>query len=269
MSGNGAFEGEMWLGDRDDERFGALAGTLRAALIEAPDPARSAELVPRLAAAARASLVTEPLARPSGAGARRRSRLALFARVAVAVALVPALFAGLAVAGVSLPDAAEAPFEAVGIELPNQASGEPQPSERGDGVTQPGQGAEGGGEAAGGGAAKAKRPGARGSDNAEEKRGHGQEVENPAREVERTNGKRGRGRALGKNGAAPGQSNPNRGGQGKGKAIGQTDAPPPGQAKKPAGTSKGNSGGGGSSSTGAAGSGAGGQGQGQDKDKVK
>jgi hypothetical protein len=263
VSGNGAFEGEMWLGDRDDERLGALAGTLRAALIEAPDPARSAELVPRLAAAARASLVTEPLARPSGAGARRGSRLALFARVAVAVALVPALFAGLAVAGVSLPDAAEAPFEAVGIELPNQGSEEAEPSGRGDGVTQPGQGAEGG-EAAGGGAANAKRPGARGSDNAEEKRGHGQEVENPAREVERTNGKRGRGRALGKNGAAPGQSNPNRGGQGKGKAIGQTDAPPPGQAKKPAGTSKGNSVGG-SSSTGAAGAGAGGQGQGKGK----
>ncbi|MGZ5348035.1 MAG: hypothetical protein ACXWGV_10630 [Solirubrobacterales bacterium] len=269
MSGNGAFEGEMWLGDRDDERLGALAGTLRAALVEAPDPARSAELVPLLAAAARASLVTEPLARPSGAGARRRSRLVLFARVAVAVALVPALFAGLAVAGVRLPDAAEAPFEAVGIELPNQGSEEPETSGRGGGGAPPGQGAEDGGDAAGGGPAKAKRPGARGSENAEEKRGHGQEVENPAREVERTNGKRGRGRALGKNGAAPGQSNPNRGGQGKGKAIGQTDAPPPGQAKKPAGTSKGNSGGGGSSSTGAAGSGAGGQGQGQDKDKVK
>ncbi|MGZ5335230.1 MAG: hypothetical protein ACXWZ6_07280, partial [Solirubrobacterales bacterium] len=249
MSGNGAFEGEMWLGDRDDERLGALAGTLRAALVEAPDPARSAELVPRLAAAARASLVTEPLARPSGA--RRRSRLALFARAAVAVALVPALFAGLAVAGVRLPDAAEAPFEAVGIELPNQGSEEPETSGRGGGAAQPGEGAEDGGDAAGGGPAKAKRPGARGSENAEEKRGHGQEVENPAREVERTNGKRGRGRALGKNGAAPGQSNPNRGGQGKGKAIGQTDAPPPGQAKKPAGTSKGNSGGGGSSSTGA------------------
>lgn len=268
MSGNGAFEGEMWLGDRDDERLGALVGALRTALIVAPDPARSAELVPRLAAAARASLVTEPLARPSGAGARRRSRPALFARVAVAVALVPALFAGLAVAGVRLPAAAEAPFEAVGIELPNQGSEEAEPSGRGDGSTQPGEGAEDGGNAAGGdGAAKAKGPGERGNANAEEKRGHGQEVENPARETERTNGKQGRGRALGKNDAAPGQSNPNRGGQGKGKAIGQTDAPPPGKAKKPAGTSKGNSRGAGSSSTGAAGSKSGGQGKGQDKEK--
>ena len=260
MSGNGAFEGEMWLGDTDNERLGALAGTLRAALVVAPDPARSAELVPRLAAAARASLVTEPLARPSGAGAQRRSPLALFARVAVAVALVPALFAGLAAAGVRLPDVAEAPFEAVGIELPNQGSEGPESSGRGDGAAQPGQGAEDGGDAAGGGAAKAKSPGEGGSANAEDKRGHGQEVENPARETERTNGKQGRGRALGKNGAAPGQSNPNRGGQGEGKAIGQTDAPPPGQAKKQAGASKRNNGMAGSSSTGAAGSGSGGKG---------
>jgi hypothetical protein len=51
----------------------------------------------------------------------------LVARIAIAVAAIPALFAGLAVAGVKLPGPADSAFESVGIELPNQeADGDEQ-----------------------------------------------------------------------------------------------------------------------------------------------
>lgn len=239
MSGNGASGDEMTFGIRDDEELGAFADALRATLIAAPDRARSAELVPRLAVAARASLVTGPPAPGRRTGARRSSRLGLFARAAVAFALVPVLFAGLAVAGVKLPDAADAPFEAVGIDLPNQGSDAGESAGGGSGGGGANEGGSGkDGSAADGKTGKPSEPGAQGRDNAAEKRGHGQDVENPAREQGRGNGAQGKGRALGKKGAAPGQANPNRGGQGKGKAIGQTDAPPPGQANKPAAPGK-------------------------------
>jgi hypothetical protein len=242
MSGNGASGDEMTFGIRDDEQLGAFADALRATLIVAPDRARSAELVPRLAEAARASLVTGSPARGSRTGARRSSRLGLFARAAMAFALVPALFAGLAVAGVKLPDAAEAPFEAVGIDLPNQGSDAGESTGSGSGGDANGGGSGKDGSAADGKKGKPSEPGVQGRDNAAEKRGHGQNVENPAREQGRGNGAQGKGRALGKKGAAPGQSNPNRGGQGKARAVGQTDAPPPGQANKPVAPGKAGSG---------------------------
>jgi hypothetical protein len=44
----------------------------------------------------------------------------MLARVGIVVAAIPLLFAGLAVAGVTVPDVARSAFDRVGIELPNQ-----------------------------------------------------------------------------------------------------------------------------------------------------
>ncbi|HEX5893844.1 MAG TPA: hypothetical protein VFY33_03365, partial [Solirubrobacterales bacterium] len=51
----------------------------------------------------------------------------MVARVGIAVALLPLLLAGLAVAGVTVPDPARSAFETIGVELPNQ----PDESSRG------------------------------------------------------------------------------------------------------------------------------------------
>jgi hypothetical protein len=91
---------------------------LRAAVPTEPDPRLGAELVPRLAAAARASTLeaeTRAMRRP-------RTRLSMLARAGIAVAAVPLLLAGLAFAGVTVPDPARDAFDRVGIELPNQPS---------------------------------------------------------------------------------------------------------------------------------------------------
>lgn len=229
MSRGGAYEDEMGFMRGDDEReLTAFAGTLRAALVPARAPG-AARIVPMLAEAARASAAEA--ARP----ARPRRRLALAARVAFAVALLPLLSAGLAVAGVNLPSPAQSAFERVGIELPNQAgSGE---SASGDGA-----GASEDGRDAGDAKDEPGEPGSKGRENAAAKRGHGQDKSNPAREQGRGVGAQGKGRGLGKRGVAPGHSNPNRGGNGgqgggtgagNGNAVGKTGAPPPGQANKP------------------------------------
>jgi hypothetical protein len=101
---------------------------------EAPPEGLERTLVPRLAEAARTSTALAETPAPSPIPERRpRSRFALVARVAVAVALIPALMAGLAVAGVKVPTPAQDAFEGVGVELPNQ-------DEQGDddSVTKPG-----------------------------------------------------------------------------------------------------------------------------------
>lgn len=204
-----------------DRELTAFAGTLRAALVPAEAPG-AARLVPMLAEAARSA--------GAEASVRPRRRLALAARVAFAVALLPLFSAGLAVAGVSLPGPAQSAFERVGIELPNQAGSGNQTDDDTD---------ETGDAKAGDAKGKPAEPGAKGRENAAEKRAHGQEKSNPAREEGRGVGAQGKGRGLGKRGVAPGQSNPNRGGNGgnggggNGKAVGKTDAPPPGQAIKP------------------------------------
>jgi hypothetical protein len=99
---------------------------LPAAIPVQPDPAVEAPLVQRLAATARSATheahgaATAQI--PAAAPVRPwRRRLVLFARVAIAVAMVPAALAGLAIAGVSLPEPARDAFERLGIELPNQA----------------------------------------------------------------------------------------------------------------------------------------------------
>jgi hypothetical protein len=112
VSGNGAYEGEM----NDVTLF---ENALRAAVRTEPDPALGTALVPRLAEAARTATL-EAEARGQGRRTAPRSRLALVARVGIAVALIPLVLAGLAVAGVTVPGAARDAFHTVGITLPNQ-----------------------------------------------------------------------------------------------------------------------------------------------------
>ncbi len=114
MTGDVAYEGEM-----DDVALFQTA--LRAAVPTQPDPRIGEALVPRLAETARtagiaASNGTTVTHRPP----RRRPRWHLVARVGIAAATIPLLFAGLAVAGVTVPQAARDAFEIVGVELPNQ-----------------------------------------------------------------------------------------------------------------------------------------------------
>jgi hypothetical protein len=204
MSGLDAIQGEMgYLGltGEDERELKTFALAVQASLVAVPDQAIARNLIPELATAAAVGHRDNVVAAPARAPRRRRFRMV--ARIAGAMALLPALFAGLAVAGVAVPQVAQDAFEAVGVDLPNQ-----------DSDTATGTGTEG-------------EPGENG-------KGAGQDKSNPARELGRGNGAQGRGRALGKRGVAPGhdksKSN-NAGGNGKGKAIGKTDAIPPGQAR--------------------------------------
>jgi hypothetical protein len=119
MSTNGAFRNEM-------NEVAHFTDALRAAVPSQPDSRLAVMLVPRLASTARtATLEAEtrqtrrvaPTARVAG---RPRSRFALVARVGIAVALIPLVLAGLAVAGVTVPSPARSAFDSVGIHLPNQ-----------------------------------------------------------------------------------------------------------------------------------------------------
>jgi hypothetical protein len=170
--------------------------------------------VPRLAEAARASASTPPVA----VTIRPRRRRAIAARVAVVVASIPLLFAGLAFAGVSLPEPADSAFETIGVELPNQADD---------------QGSSAGSTPEGSGAGE---PRTGGQGNAAEKRGQGKEKSNKARERGRGHGAQGNGRALGKRGLAPGnaygQAKPKSSGGGTGQGGGTKQPAPPGQARK-------------------------------------
>jgi hypothetical protein len=124
VNGNGAYEGEM-------NDVALFQSALRALVPTQPDPRLGARLVPQLAEAARASTIeaesvsTRRGATGAGAARRRpRSRLALVARVGLAVALIPLVLAGLAFAGVTVPEPARTAFDKVGITLPNQPSSE-------------------------------------------------------------------------------------------------------------------------------------------------
>jgi hypothetical protein len=113
VNGNGAYGSEM----NDVVLF---ENALRATVPARPDPAIGTALVPRLAQVARAAtLEAEPQTAPRAA-TRPRSRLALVARVGIAVALIPLVLAGLAFAGVTVPGPARDVFHSVGITLPNQ-----------------------------------------------------------------------------------------------------------------------------------------------------
>jgi hypothetical protein len=90
---------------------------LHAAVPTQPDPRIGARLVPRLAEAARASIVE---AETAVTRRRPRSRLGSVARIGIAVALIPLVLAGLAFAGVTVPSPARSAFHSVGVTLPNQ-----------------------------------------------------------------------------------------------------------------------------------------------------
>jgi hypothetical protein len=117
----------------DDMEALLFTNAVRAAVPTQPDPQLRAVLIPRLAAAARASTLeaeTRTVGRgTAGVPARRhRSRRGLVARVGIAVAAIPLLLAGLAVAGVTVPSPARSAFDSVGITLPNQPSKGSHPS---------------------------------------------------------------------------------------------------------------------------------------------
>ncbi len=121
--GNGAFPVDM-------EAL-VFTNAVRAAVPTQPDPELRAVLIPRLAAAARASMLEAEThtTRRGTAGAdgharRHRSRRGLVARVGIAVAAIPLVLAGLAVAGVTVPAPARSAFDSLGITLPNQPSKE-------------------------------------------------------------------------------------------------------------------------------------------------
>ena len=164
----------------------AFARTLRSALLEPAPPALAAGLVPRLAEAARAGSAAPALVPRRFSVPSLRGRRPLL-RIAFALAAIPVLFAGLAFAGVNLPDPARSAFETIGIELPNQ------PADEDDDDTE---GTAKDGDSAGS---------ATGQENSAGKRGHGRLKSNPARERGRSQGEQGKGRALGKGDLAPGK----------------------------------------------------------------
>ena len=236
MSRFGAFVSGMGfptrLNDREQERL--LAGTsvqdrgefdrvavfmraMAADVPEAPPEGLERSLAPRLAEAARTSAALAETPEPSRIPEHRpRSRFALVARVAVAVALVPVLMAGLAVAGVKVPTAAKDAFEGVGVELPNQNADDDSTP-----VTEP--------------------PGSDTAEDAGTDEGRGKKL--------------GHAKSPAKGGTPPGKKrghakSPAKGGTPPGKARGQSDA----GSSNAGGNSGGSGGGGGSSSSGQSGS---------------
>jgi hypothetical protein len=231
MSGNGAYPDEM---DFSQPEIASFSRAVRATLVREADPAASAVMVRRLADEARASATvaaertertsTAPLR--SGRRTRPRRRLAL---VAVAVLALPLLTAGLAAAGVRLPDAADSAFETVGIELPNQGTGD-DPADQDQGSGNDGEPA----------ASPAAEPGGENAVKGDRRQGNGPPEHSNAggnQNPGSNSGGNGNGKAKGKPAAPPGQTKPkppnNAGGNGK--AVGQGGTPP-GQAKKPAGS---------------------------------
>jgi len=110
---------------------------MRAAVVAEPDPRIGADLVPRVAEVARASTID---AETRATRRSPRSRLGMLARVGIAVAAIPLLFAGLAVAGVTVPHVARSAFDRVGIELPNQPSSSSSKPDQGTPATETTQG---------------------------------------------------------------------------------------------------------------------------------
>jgi hypothetical protein len=214
---------------------------LRASVADRPIPTPPAGFIATLAETARVSAATQaaPVSTPARPTTRPRSRLALVARVAVAVATVPFLFAGLAFAGVSLPGPADDAFESIGVELPNQ-----QPDDDTEGTAKDGDSAGS----------------ATGQENSSGKLGHGKTKDKQGKALGRDKAKRNQGKAIGKDGLAPGQTR-EKGGSGSANAGGSN---PNAGGSNAGGSSSGSGGGGGSgkSSGGSGGASGGSQGGG-------
>jgi hypothetical protein len=128
MSAMNAYEDEMEdFADFHEQDAAPLVDALRDAYVRAPDrglrsahmAAIATEAAPlRLAADARHRSANRLNRHPTRRFRMTPKRLA-FLPVAVVLAFLGT--AGLAVAGVTLPDAARAPFDAVGLQLPNQS----------------------------------------------------------------------------------------------------------------------------------------------------
>jgi hypothetical protein len=242
VNGNGAYQSDM-------QESLVFMDALRAAVPTEPDPRLRAELVPRLAATARAStleaethVMRRGTATAAGSARRPLSRGALVARVGIAVALIPLVLAGLAVAGVTVPSPARSAFDSVGITLPNQP-GKESHQRANESKAQP----------ATQGTATQSTTEATGSDvsgDGNSKAAH----ENARSQRDKAQGKalgHSRGKAVGLNEATPpgqsGETGPpahsNAGGNGKGNsspkgvANGHTKTPP-GQTKTPPGHTK-------------------------------
>ncbi len=232
MNGNGAFPEEM---DFSHPEIASFARSLQATLVREADPVASEDMVRRLAQEARASAVTAseraqrrptPSARASRGWSRRRLAL-----VALAVAMLPLLTAGLAVAGVRLPALAENAFETVGVELPNQGS-----SASSDDPADADQGSGNDGEPA---ASPAAEPGSEKAVKGDRRQGNGPPSHSNAggKGQGQNQGNPGSGgKAKGKPAAPPGQTKPkpdHGGGNGQGDRQDGLDGS--GQAKKPVG----------------------------------
>ena len=90
---------------------------LRDAFVEAPPAAAEERHLGMIQAAERD-------ARTAPTKPRVPARIRLAAVVAAAILALPIAFAGLALAGVRLPEPVDSAFETVGIDLPNQSGGE-------------------------------------------------------------------------------------------------------------------------------------------------
>lgn len=100
----------------------AVAETVRRLYVRPIDPARAHRDVTRIAEAARQADATRgPRVSAGAASTARRRRTPLWRPALVAAAALVALPGGMATAGVHLPEPLEAPYELVGISLPNQA----------------------------------------------------------------------------------------------------------------------------------------------------
>ena len=137
----------------------AFAAALRSAVPELPDPGLETSLVPALAEAAASAThggsldATVPMSRVGSADRPPAWRRRLVV-IAAAVASLPVLMAGLAYAGVSLPDAVDRAFDAVGVGLPNQSDADDTDSDGhanangdGNGASQQGRDARAASEA--------------------------------------------------------------------------------------------------------------------------
>jgi hypothetical protein len=199
--------------DVHDEAFAAFVDDVRAAVPSPPQEETARRHLAAMRAAAEESRAgaTASGAGPTARAGRRRSAgpgravLRLGAVTAGAVAAFSGVSTGLAAAGVELPDPVRAPFEAVGIELPNQpddARGtRPSQDDRRD--AEPSDGDARGGEAG------RERPGERGRSGERRGDGHarGREGTQPGKD-----GTRGRSEEHRRDDTAPNDDGAPRGG---------------------------------------------------------
>jgi hypothetical protein len=189
MSDNGAFGEEM------STEAKVFMDSARVALTERLDPRLEADLVRRVATEARTAFAgAQTREIPAG----RRGRFALPARIAfTALALVLGT-AGLAIAGVNLPDPVSSVFKTVGVDLPNQ-SGESSAASEKNAPGAPEPGAEQG--------TGKKSDGVRKADGRHRGKGHGRDGSAALGHGQGNNGNNGS-LSPGKSESAPGQTRP-------------------------------------------------------------